>query len=97
MANLVDPQGKVYSFEPKCFEDCKKDCKNIEINTNLSGQIKTIGEKEGKARFFCPPPGSEGMAGLKDTKRSFIDNVINVDVISLDKFIDDKNPKIRFY
>jgi FkbM family methyltransferase len=94
MANLVGPRGKVYSFEPnpKMFRRLQK---NIEINTNLSGQITinqvAIGEKEGKANFFCPPPGSEGLGGLKDTKRISIDNVINVDVITLDKFIDDKN------
>lgn len=94
MANLVGPNGKVYSFEPnpKMFQRLQK---NLEINTNLSVQIKinqvAIGEKEGKANFFCPPHGFEGLGGLQDTNRISIDNVINVDVITLDKFMKDNN------
>lgn len=94
MANLVSPQGKVYSFEPnpQMFERLQK---NLEINPNLSEQIEihqlAIGEKEGKANFFCPPVGFEGLGGLQNTNRISINNVINVDVITLDKFIEDNN------
>lgn len=96
MANLIGPKGKVYAFEPnpKMFLRLKK---NLEINPSYSDQIEinqlALGNMEGIAKLFCPPPGLEGLGGLRNTKRIPIDKTINVNVITLDKYVKEHNIK----
>jgi len=96
MANLVGKDGYVYSFEPNpnVFSRLKK---NLEINPDLSGWIEikklALGSKETKSNFFCPSTGFEGFGGLKNTKRAPINEIIKVDVVTLDKFIKENNIK----
>lgn len=96
MASLVGRNGHVFSFEPnpKMFLRLEK---NLEINPDLSHIIEinkvALGKKEGKAEFFSPPSGFEGLGGLKNTERISINEVIEVDVLTLDTFIKKKISK----
>jgi FkbM family methyltransferase len=97
MAHLVGPDGLVFAFEPNpiTYAQLKS---NIAINPHLNdGRIEilrtALGEDKSVQSFFCPVSGSEGLAGLKDTKRALINEVIEVQVDTLDNFAVTHNVK----
>jgi len=97
MAHLVGPDGLVFAFEPNPITYTRLKS-NIAINPHLNdGRIKILQTALGKAKsvqsFFCPVSGSEGLAGLKDTKRALINEVINVQVDTFDYFAVSHNVK----
>jgi FkbM family methyltransferase len=75
---------------------------NIEINPNMDDNRITsstiaLGNLEGNMDFYCPILGHEGVGGLKDTQRAPLEEVVKVEVKTLNNFVSENNiEKIDF-
>lgn len=90
LARLVGPRGVVHAFEPNPRIAARLE-RNVKLNPELDdGRIRihnlALGKQAGSAQFFCPTMGREGAGGLKDTRRTQVENVIDVKVGTLDEF-----------
>ncbi|HYF50209.1 MAG TPA: FkbM family methyltransferase [Planctomycetota bacterium] len=101
MANLVGKSGRVYAFEPNPRMHATLS-ENIALNTELNdGRLQcasfALGGEAGRLQFFCPVAGHEGVGGLKNTQRAPLDRVVDVDVMTLDAFVErEKIARIDF-
>ena len=97
IANAVNPNAKIYAFEP-VERTSQLLLKNIALNmpNNITFHQKAVSNKTGTATFYDVPSQSQYSASLKEEMLEQIENRISyqVEVIDLDKFEPLKNKKI---
>jgi FkbM family methyltransferase len=83
-----NPTALLYAFEPSpsTRDILERNIKNNKVGNNIKALPFAVSNQTGKASFYnCI---DNAYSSLKDTKRKIVEKVIDVDMITIDKFVE---------